>query len=1067
MPVRSGGKLVLVAPGTGELILADEATAAQQLGQGYQPATPEDVERHNTHEQYGTVAQQSLAQAERVVRGATLGQVEGIGSDEDIRARADLSQEEHPYISLAADVAPDVALAAFTGGTSSLATGAGRLAAREAAAVALKEGGSLGLRGALGAAAKAAPRAAMAGEALAGGAVAASQEAFQEGRQFLHDDPLEDASNTLFWAGLGGALSAAPLAVKALRSGKGAARAATEGVVSEAELQAARESGELARAEEAMLPEQAGARTRGEPTTSDPETIAAYEQAGAEIPPPSLAPPPPSSPVNLAGRSVEDLKGLPIEDTERAAVDALKADEGFANTGRVASNDGERGITLIDDGDGELVLRDGRHRLTAAQELDRESVWGRVVDGKTGEEVFQGEIPLKPPKPPEVTPGSAERAAQAANDNGVARAEREAMKSQAEDVVDRVTRGESPLKEGGGWARDAQLARFQPEIIEVATKEARGDLNELNKLSQGIRERAVKHSDVAKNISDNLAGQQSLARDIALEGQRLAGSIRADAHAMAAQMGKSRPQYFSATARDVVSTLMERTKAISKLTNGAEIFNQLDDLKRVVDAQKVALEQGSRRTASDPLLYQQLIPQVEEFANRVRSHLENTEAFGRAGEMQKAYNATYHQKWFPAKQVFEDSVFKVTGRDYKAFSTMDAWESKITSLLQSPNSGERRHVVDMLDALKEMAEQRAHYGTASKAETGRIVELVDKIHRTFGLADETGAAVRRMQDLGTVASGVAGVAGFAFGGPVGAVLAGGLAKGAGEFATGRFRNAFGNLRAATTDMVDRSVDDWIATSRARGGVAVPGRSAKRALSVEDQELLKTAKRRGTTIGFSQFLGDDDSPQSAFATKRDALMDDEKFAKAFSAEFGEMAHDHPQTYLVAAGKAAEVRKFLLDRIPAGIAISMRNPKGYPPTNESIEDWSVYYNAATNPRSVFQSLSRGDLRPQEVETLRTLYQPRYEQLQSTVLQKITAAAERGDDLDDQFLMRMNLLFDLDGAGSPAFSQRAADVARNYQDPAAQSPTSNKPFAAKLGSRVSPSNVAVTGPTYGTVN
>jgi hypothetical protein len=712
----------------------------------------------------------------------------------------------------------------------------------------------------------------------------------------------------------------------------------------------------------------------------------------------------------------------------------------------------------------ELGKRPGKPGSRSWQTIEDEIVQARIKEA--GGEFTPVPTPAAP-KPLEVTPGSAQRATEATADRGVARAEREALKSEAEDVVERVARGESPIREGGGWTRDARLARYQPEIIEVATKEARSDLNELNKLSQGIRERAVKQSDVAKNISDNLSGQQSAARQIALAGSELAGSLRADAMALGKALGKKRPAYFSGTARDLALSLVERTKRIGEMTDGAAIFNELDDLKRIVDSHKVALEQGSRKSAKDPLAYQNLIPRVEEFANQIRSQLESVETFGRAGEMQRAYNATYHNKWFPAKQVFEDAVFKVTGRDYKAFSTMDAWESKITQLLSSPNTGERRHVVDMLDALKEMAEQRAKYGTASKAETGRITELVDKIHRTFGLADETTAAVRRMQDVNTVATGIGGALGALAGGLPGAILGGGLAKGVGEFTTGRFRNAFSNLREATANSVERSVDDWIETSRSRGGSNVPARKRAAKLSPEDQQALSTAKRRGATIGFSQFLGEDDSPQSAYAKKRDALMDDEKFAAAFSDEFGDMAAEHPQAYLVAAGKAAEVRKFLLDRMPTSIAISMRNPKGYPPTNESIEDWSVYYNAATDPRSVLKSLSRGDIRPQEIETLRTLYPQRYEQLQSSMLTKITTATEAGEELDDQFLMRMNLLFDLDGAGSPAFSQRAANVARSYVPPEAQAAQSQKPFAPKMASRVSPSNVAITGPTYGTLS
>lgn len=1050
-PIRSGGRIVLVAPGTGELIRTDDATAAQQLGQGYQLATDADLERQNRKIQYGTVGQQALAQAERAVRGVTLGQVEGFGSEEDVRARAELSQEEHPYLSFAADLAPDVALSLATGGAAALATGAGRVAAKQA--------GKAGIRAALGAAAKAAPKAALAGEALAGGAVAASQEAYQEGRQFLHEDPVGDAMDALFWAGLGGALGAAPGAVRALRGARKTGRAVATEVATEAELAAAREAGELGRAAEVMpLPETAGPRTRGEPTTSDAAVREQFARAGEEIPPPSMRPPEPGAEAIPESGVAPKAAAEPVE--QATPLDAY-----------VASFDAAERDTVMDELEDQILERfDDLGGKTPQPGSKR---WRAVEDEIVNERIRAqgGEFTPVPeaaaaPAPPPITAGATERAAQAGADKGVLKAERNALQSQAEDVVDRVARGESPIREGGGWQRDARLARYKPEIIETATKEARGDLNELNKLSRGIRERAVKHSDVARNISDNLAGQQQAAREIALAGQKLAGSIKADAAKLAGTLGKKRPTYFSGTARDLVTSLLERTERVAKMTDGASIFNELDDIKRIIDDNKVALEQGARKSAKDPLAYQQLIPRVEEFANTIRSRLEDTATFGRAGEMQKAYNATYHGKWFPAKQVFEDSVFKVTGRDYKAFSTMDAWESKITSLLETAGSGERRHVTDMLDALKEMAEQRAKYGTAPKAETARIVELVDKIHRTFGLADETTAAVRRMQDVSTVATGVGGVLGGLVGGLPGALLGGGLARGAGEFTTGRFRNAFSNLRGATQDMTERSVDDWIAASRARSGVK-GAKPRKPPLSPESQQALDVAKRRGATLGFSEFLGEDDNPQSAYAAKRDALLDDEKFSQAFADEFGDMAAEHPQTYTIAAGKAAEVRQFLIARMPTSIAISMRNPKGYPPTNESIEDWSVYYNAATNPRSVLQSLSRGDIRPQEVETLRTLYPQRYEALQASVLEKITTATQNGDELDDQLLMRMNLLFDLDGAGTPAFSQRAANVARNYVPPEAQAAQSQKPFAPKMGSRVSPSNVALTGPTYGTVN
>lgn len=103
-----------------------------------------------------------------------------------------------------------------------------------------------------------------------------------------------------------------------------------------------------------------------------------------------------ASPVNLAGHDLESLNALPLDGaSDRARVDALKANESFAKTGKVTANDAAHGITVVQDGD-QLVLRDGRHRFAAAQELGRDSVYGRVVDGETGKVTFEGEIPLKP-----------------------------------------------------------------------------------------------------------------------------------------------------------------------------------------------------------------------------------------------------------------------------------------------------------------------------------------------------------------------------------------------------------------------------------------------------------------------------------------------------------------------------------------------------------------------------------------------------------------------------------------------------------------------------------------------
>jgi len=120
---------------------------------------------------------------------------------------------------------------------------------------------------------------------------------------------------------------------------------------------------------------------------------AAAEAMGEAVP--ATGPAAARAPVDLTGKTLEDLKALPIEgEGDLARVEALKQNKVFAQTGRVTSNDGAAGITIVNDA-GEDVLRDGRHRLQAAQELGRSSVYGRYVDGATGKVLYEGEIPLK------------------------------------------------------------------------------------------------------------------------------------------------------------------------------------------------------------------------------------------------------------------------------------------------------------------------------------------------------------------------------------------------------------------------------------------------------------------------------------------------------------------------------------------------------------------------------------------------------------------------------------------------------------------------------------------------
>jgi hypothetical protein len=112
---------ILINPVRGDIIQTDDPTEYLKLG--YRDPTDAELEHATGVEKYGSFEQQAQAQGERVLRGLTFGAVEGFGAPEDIQGRADVSREESPITSFAADVLPDVGVAALSGGLGGGARG--------------------------------------------------------------------------------------------------------------------------------------------------------------------------------------------------------------------------------------------------------------------------------------------------------------------------------------------------------------------------------------------------------------------------------------------------------------------------------------------------------------------------------------------------------------------------------------------------------------------------------------------------------------------------------------------------------------------------------------------------------------------------------------------------------------------------------------------------------------------------------------------------------------------------------------------------------------------------------
>lgn len=636
-------------------------------------------------------------------------------------------------------------------------------------------------------------------------------------------------------------------------------------------------------------------------------------------------------------------------------------------------------------------------------------------------------------------------------EDGMDRALANASRSETREILEQAVSGKLPAAADDSLGRARMLYQNREAIREVSARQMASDLTDV---MQGLPDlvKGGKIRDVSAAVGDNVAAQRGLANGVAEQAAQFAGALRGEARAAAAEMGRQGLDYAVPGSKGLVQSLTEHASAISEAKTGRQMFEALDAFKRTLQEHKLSLETGAENSL-DPLGFQQLIPRVQTFASQVRASLEDVAVWGKAGEKQRAYNAVIHDQLMPSMRVFEQSVLKRTSRGYDGLWNTEGWEKKIGTFLQGGDVGARRHVDGVLDALDELGKLRTGFGDAAVGQ--RIGERVARIRRTIGLADELATASEKVEKLGTLASGVP--------------LFGKLAR---EWLTGDMQNAFRRLTMSSERLVDAGVDDWIASSQARaaGGSMLGklGAAPLRAVAShpEDSLVRQTAKRIGVSYVLADFMGQDKNPQAAFQAKRAALQSDETFFGALAGEYQSLQMLSPETYLLLAGNATKAREFLLEKMPPNVSPSMVRPEGYPPSREAIEEWAVYWDAVKRPAAVLANIRSASAA--QLETVERLFPRAYERTLQRLIERIGTAEQSGRPLDDNLLMRMSMLFPVDGAVSPSFSHRAAILASDWLASQAQPQPAALPAPGvpKAPGAAAPASVAQTGATFGTI-
>jgi hypothetical protein len=712
-------------------------------------------------------------------------------------------------------------------------------------------------------------------------------------------------------------------------------------------------------------------------------------------PAPVAAAPAATAPVSLAGKSLEDLKALPIEGADDLArVAKLKEHPEFAATGKMPANDASGGITLVNDG-GDLVLRDGRHRLTAAQELGRDTIHGRYVDGETGKVIFEGDIPLKAANDTEPVAPTAKRAGNGAR------------------IHEGLPEGWKPKDGSPIDIRDWNLDDFVPEKgrSRVVTRSHYGGSDRLSKYQRGLVDEIKEGQDFIQT------GRLANAKN------EPTFEIKPD-NTITLHNGKTRM---------IAAREMGREDIYGRVVikHGGKEQVVFEGMIPVGKGGKAAGSVGPPSPPSSPLavgggpgdLLRKAANDLLESKGALDTMQRASQALGElraAGAPQSAIDALQ-------KGVTDQSLF---GRAAEAMADFDGAHARMP---KAPLEGfdpanlsqaSREQLTALAEALEDRAAARAKWdlGGGKDKVAERMLGDAKRIRDSMGLADDVAGAASRAAPAPAPA-------------PVSAKA---------ESPKKSF------LKEAGQEAVE-----WIA-ERAIGhaipgmGLAVKGArflwgsldaSGQAAIKASARQLARGAmsavERGSAAVGkvapgaLATFSEGFPGPAEAFAARSHMLAELQRdptiLPNAMAESFGDLPRENPKLFQDMAAHVMRATSYVTANLPAGIQTSIAYPRGIPPSQSALRDFAVVWNSAMNPETVVEAVGNGSATPAQVKALAVVEPGAYQSLLAAVTEE---AANNYSQMPAQTKQWLDILFQSDGIAGPGQSWKAAQFIQQYE-------------------------------------
>lgn len=261
------------------------------------------------------------------------------------------------------------------------------------------------------------------------------------------------------------------------------------------------------------------------------------------------------------------------------------------------------------------------------------------------------------------------------------------------------------------------------------------------------------------------------------------------------------------------------------------------------------------------------------------------------------------------------------------------------------------------------------------------------------------------------------VGGLMAAGPVGATLgvANMIARGRGNataaVALSRMaqRNAVDAAHHTFDDLVSRAAGGFLKT--AGKDTAAEGYIARNAARNAERGYSSGAARNAAKSGESL----EAKARTAIADVKRVAGDEATFKARSDEALGDMRHTAPLLAAASERTMARAVQFLASKVP-------EETKNYAPLSAPTRKPSInpvqaaqflrYKEAVENPQGALERMSRGEMRREDVETLRVVAPKAFETIQIRVLQRLTQAQEKGVVIPHEQRLKLSLLLDIKG-------------------------------------------------------